>query len=284
MKHKEDIIPEQARQMYTLKTDRAWSRIRKVIDTEKEVSKKPAYPLQQMMRVAAGIIVLASLSLAVWLFVKPDTHRVKTVWNQKKIVLADGSTIYLNGHSSLRYPVKFSAKERHVQLQGEAFFEITKDPTRPFIVETNDAKIQVYGTSFNVKSFTGDHRVEVWVNTGIVSLSSNKNKSSALILRKGEFGLLEGTLARRLKQTQPNYLSWHTKVFRFDKTPLSEAVAVLSHAYAKNIVLADSSLTKFKLTASFDGAHFTTVLKSICLTFHLHSEEINDQIILRSTK
>jgi transmembrane sensor len=283
--NRKDNIPEHAQQMYGVKTDQAWSRLRERINSEeKELRARRSLLFEHSWRVAASILLLAALSLAIWLSVKPDTHQIKTDWNQKKIVLADGSSIDLNGHSSLSYPFTFSKNERRVYLKGEAFFEITKDPNRPFIVETADARVQVFGTAFNVKAVSDNHRVEVWVNKGVVGLSSSTKKNNAVILHKGEFGLLENNSVKKMPMTRPNYLSWHTKVFRFNHTSLKQVVELLSDAYAKKIVLADSSLTKLKLTASFNNAPLSTVLQSIGLTFHLSLEEKNDQIVIRPLK
>ena len=282
---KKEPIPTQAGQMYSERTDLAWNRIRETIESEQTGVHDQKLPfVRQTWRMVAAIMLLAGISAALWLSVRPKSHAVKTTWNQKQFILPDGSTVYLNGNSILTYPAKFSASQRRVELKGEAFFKVTKEPSRPFIIQTNDAKVQVYGTSFNVRSLSNKHRVEVWVNSGLVGLSPNNTKSGAIILHKGEFGLLEGGKAKKLPLDEPNYVSWHTKVFRFDGTPLPKVVAVLSRAYAKPVVLADSSLRQLKLTASFDGARLNTVIKSICLTFDLSWEEKNNEITLRISK
>lgn len=284
---KKEPIPTQAEHMYSERTDRAWNRIRETIEGEPMGVPDQKLPfIRQSWRMVAAIVLLAAISAALWLFVKPISHsvKVKTKWNQKQFVLPDGSIVYLNGNSILTYPAKFSASQRRVELKGEAFFKVTKERSRPFIIQTNDATVQVYGTTFNVRSLSNKHRVEVWVNSGLVGLSPNNKKSGAIILHKGEFGLLEGGEAKKLPLDAPNYVSWHTKVFRFESTPLPKVVAVLSRAYAKPVVLADSSLRQLKLTASFDGARLDTVIKSICMTFDLSWEEKKNEITLRISK
>ena len=89
---------------------------------------------------------------------------------QKTVTLADGTKVWLNGNSELTYPATFEADHRTVQLTGEAFFDVTKNPTKPFIITTNKAKVTVLGTSFNVRAITAESATEVVVKTGKVGL------------------------------------------------------------------------------------------------------------------
>jgi transmembrane sensor len=90
--------------------------------------------------------------------------------NVKSIILADGSKVFLEPFSSLKYPTTFTRKQREVFLQGEAFFDIAKDTTKPFVIYANETITKVLGTSFTIKAFEGEKTVEVEVKTGTVAV------------------------------------------------------------------------------------------------------------------
>ncbi len=281
MKSDEEILKKTG-SMYSVKTDRAWAALQKEIAREEVpkrfVKKGILNPL--LFKIAAAFIILLALGWGIRQWTHLRQHRVKTVWTQKTIQLTDGSVVFLNGNSKLTYPDKFSGKMRVVKLQGEAFFKIKKDNGRPFVVKTQDAQIQVFGTSFNVNAPEGQSRVEVLVKTGVVGLSTRKSPDNQLILHPGEFGLLKNNKTRKIPVPNINYLSWQTKIFRFRQENLVTVVGVLGHAYAKDIELSVDSLKQLQLTSTYENVDIDTILESICLTFHLKQEKSGNKIIL----
>lgn len=281
MKSEKEILKE-AGHMYSAKTDRAWAAFQENIigEEEKQFVKKVIYSRPLLFRIAAVFIILLGLAWGVRMWMHSRQHLVQTAWNQKMISLPDGSTVFLNGNSQLIYPGKFLAKTRMVKLQGEAFFKIKKNKRRPFVVKTKNARIQVFGTSFNVDAPEGQATVGVLVKTGIVGLSSEDNQAHPLILHPGEFGLLKDNKTAKSSVPDINYLSWRTKVFHFKQEKLARVVKVLNRAYAKNIILSDDSLQYLQLTSTYNNVGFDTILESICLTFHLKQERSGNKIIL----
>jgi ferric-dicitrate binding protein FerR (iron transport regulator) len=158
---------------------------------------------------------------------------------------------------------------------------VTKNPQKPFVIETNAARIQVLGTSFNVNTI-GKNRVEVLVKTGIVSLSSNQNSKDMIYLKKGDYGVVEAGKVSPEKTPGANYLSWQTKKFQFNNDQLKEVTDILSRAYAKRIVLADDSMETARLTSTYNQASLNTIIQSLCLTFHLKATQNNNEIVLSS--
>ncbi len=281
MKSEKEILKE-AGHMYSAKTDRAWATFRENIagEEEKQFVKRVIYGHPLLFRIAAVFIILLGLGWGVRMWMHSRQHLVQTTWNQRMVNLPDGSTVFLNGHSRLTFPGRFSAKTRVVNLQGEAFFKIKKNKRRPFIVKTKSARIEVLGTSFNVNAPEGQTTVGVLVKTGIVGLSSEDNPAQPLILHPGEFGLLKGNKTAKSSVPDINYLSWQTKVFHFKQEKLARVVKVLNRAYAKNIILSADSLQYLQLTSTYNDVGFDTILESICLTFNLKQERLGNKIIL----
>ena len=111
------------------------------------------------------------------------------------VVLGDGTLVCLNSESELRYPVRFDGEERQVFLRGEGYFEVTKDPDHPFVVEVENARIEVLGTTFNVCSYEEEERVVTTLVEGMVRLSS---ENQSVVLIPNEQGILdkEGHLSK----------------------------------------------------------------------------------------
>jgi len=183
---------EKAEQMYSEQTNLAWNKLHNKIELEQ----KPELSFLSMHRnfigIAASIIVLLSVGFGIFKLVQTNLqmNNLQTAYNQSEVLLADGTMIYLNGNSSLVYPIQFKKKNRSVKLVGEAYFDVKPDKKRPFIIETENARIQVLGTSFNVKSSDLDGDVEVLVSSGKVRLQNIQNPEQELILVKGEFASL----------------------------------------------------------------------------------------------
>lgn len=99
----------------------------------------------------------------------------------KHIELPDGSTIWLNSGTTIRYPEKFTGKERNVYLDGEAFFTIRKDSLKPFIVHTGQLTVNVLGTVFNLKSFSDEHSTIATLESGKITISTSTGHSQVLV-------------------------------------------------------------------------------------------------------
>ncbi len=280
----EEEIMEKSGYMYNRKTDQAWAALQKGIDREEKsgLFVKQSNPFPFILKIAAVFIILLALGWGIRQWIKTRQHVVQTTWNQEMIKLSDGSVVYLNGNSKLSYPDKFSAKTRVVTLRGEAFFTISKDPGKSFVVKTKAAQIKVFGTSFNVNAPDGQSKVEVLVETGVVGLSTRKDPANPVILHPGEFGVLNADNISKSAVKRINYLSWRTKTFYFQQDKLSTVVSELGRAYAKNIELKADSLQNLQLTSTYKHVDLDAILESICLTFHLKQEKSGDRIILQS--
>ncbi len=277
----EKEILEKTGHMYSPRTDRAWEKIREKAGIAPGQNKKT---LPLLFKMAALFLLLAGLGWGIRWMVQSRWQTVQTAWNQQKVTLPDGSTAFLNGNSTLHFPEAFKGKSRVVKLRGEAFFEVKGNREKPFVVLVPEGKIEVVGTAFNVKTPEDGGKTEVLVQTGVVEVSGAGRHAFVLTLHRGEFGIIKNGKTVKAAPPRANYLSWHTKVIRFRKAPLSRVVDVINRAYAKNVVLAGEKLRQLELTSAYDHAGFETVLNSICLTFHLKAVKKGDKIVLYQIK
>ena len=266
--------------LYSKKTDEAWSGLLNKIKQDEIPDLKPSFFSSWAVRIAAIMVILLGLAWGIQQLINVKVEKVETVSSQRQVTLPDGSIAYLNGNSSLTYPKIFGTKNRKVTLSGEAFFKVTKNPVKPFIVETKSAQIRVLGTSFNVLAPPEVNRVEVLVKTGIVSLASIHYRKDRVFLRKDEFGTMEAGKAEKAQAPGENYLSWQTKKFQFKNADLKNVAETLSHAYATHILLVSDSIGQLRLTSTYNQVSLKTIIQSLCLTFHLKSTQNNDEIVL----
>ena len=225
------------------------------------------------MRVAAVLII--GLAISQFFFNRSNEKTFTSgTTTSAPLSLSDGSTIFLNSASTIKFPEKFGGNNREVYFWGEAFFEIAHDPSRPFIIESGDARIKVLGTSFNVKAYPESNRIEVVVNSGKVlfyHVDKSDNILGQVTLTKGEKGIFDritGQIAR-LVNDEPNYLSWKTGVLVFSETSLDKVLGAIGQKYGVTFSLADKDLCQLKLTATFDNESLDSVLEVLKLVHNL---------------
>ena len=165
-----------------------------------------------------------------------------------KVRLADGTLVYLNSATRMKYPVKFDEKERKVYLSGEAYFEVAKDPERPFFVEMEGVEGRVYGTSFNVNTHQEGNIQTVLVkgSIGVKVLSSGMES----MIRPGQMAeFKQGNTKVDVKDVNVAvYTDWKDGIFRFENQRLEDILAVLSNWYDMNV---------FYQTVSVKELHFS---------------------------
>ena len=274
-------IWEKSRELAAVSTvdeNKAWNTFKTRI---KNADQQPAPVVPLFKRfyvraIAAAAILLIATGLFWWNQPAPQQTLVsgQTVINQK---LADGSEITLNKQSSLHYPTTFKGKTRSVELNGEAFFNITPDKERPFIIDVKDIQVTVVGTSFNVRE--DSNYVEVLVETGIVKVSHEGNE---VTLQAGEKIKMPftGTVATKEKVSDKLHNYYRTKEFVCDDTPLWKLVQVLNEAYKTNIVFGKEELKDLRMNTTFYNESLDQVLEVIHLTFNITVSKENGRIIL----
>ena len=273
------------------KVDSAWTNVRskvnepKLGDPKKTIRLFSSQNARRLIQIAAVFVVTIGLGLSSYYIYTDKLVPYKSITSElyesgKTITLADGSTIVLNGKSSLTYPRTFSSNERRVKLIGEAFFDIAKNPTKPFIISVEKAEIKVLGTSFNVNASTD--KVEVLVETGKVKLSLAKEPNKAILLKKGDFGVASENFLKKAAQNDENYLSWKTQLMVFKAMSLHNVAKVINRTYQVNIQFSDSAIQKLPITTKFKQTPLDEVLESLCLPHNLCYEKSGTRIIIKN--
>lgn len=208
--------------------------------------------LKYSWAIAATLLLAITLSLFVSMYMwqQPDTLKnySTTDVEQRIITLQDGSVVRLNRNSEIQVGINNDSSTREVHLKGEAFFDVAKDPDRPFMIQTGKAVIQVLGTSFNVKE---GGEVMVAVREGIVSLRNrNHSEKSSATLTAGQLGLLsnDGQDVKIEETNIENYMSWMNGYLSFDSMPFLEVTQQLERIFGGEHTLDDPSLQNIQLS------------------------------------
>lgn len=232
----------------------------------------------------AAILILVTLTgtMAYYLTLKSKSHEMIEIQASDLVLreqfLPDGTRVALNSNSALCFPREFNATSREVSIEGEAFFEVTPDSTRPFIITAGLARIQVLGTSFNVNAYPDMELVEVIVTTGKVQLAWDSEKANTPLVLiagdKGSFMARERQLVK-VTNTDLNYLAWKTRDLIFNESPLEEVIKNLEKIYQIEIQTNDPAINSMALTARFNDQPVDYVLEVIRQTFNLQLDFTN---------
>jgi transmembrane sensor len=226
------------------------------------------------LRVAAVALVVLSLGIVGIYTINPALFSRKitiAASNDQKNVLVslpDGSRIFLNRNSELRYHSSFGDRGRNVTLTGEAFFEIAPDVSKPFIIDAGNAKVRVVGTSFNIITMNSESAVEVFVKTGKVMISNNSG-SASLALEPGYIGTIKAETSTRKINNNPNYLSWNTGLLVYNGQKLNIVFSDLKRVYNMDIEVADPAILENTWTSPIDNQPQETIIRLICASFNL---------------
>lgn len=201
--------------------------------------------------------------------------------------LSDGTSVKLNVSSTLRVSDEFNSKQRVVHLTGGAYFDVATDSTRPFIVQTEDASVDVHGTSFDVRAYPdGERRVQVAVEEGSVSLRPQQDDDvqQGAELGAGEVGWLAGQEKAVMIETADveTYLGWTEGRLVFEDTPLSEVAVRLERWYNLDVNVRDDSLRSLRLTANLKSHSVRNVLDVISASLGIRYQVNQNTVLLMS--
>lgn len=194
-----------------------------------------------------------------------------------RIDLEDGSTVTLSPHSQLQYPAHFAANKREVQLTGEALFEVSKNPEKPFYVITDKLVTKVLGTSFYVRTVEAARKTEVEVLSGKVSVYEKEkvnNENPGVVLTPNhkvtffaqEKHFITGLVEKPLPQIQA--IASKPETFEFDDTPIRDVLNKLEKVYGIDIELENEKLNACPITADITQQPLYTKLDIICATIN----------------
>lgn len=264
----------------TIDENVAWQKFKQKINTQHTPIKTISLHKQtNWMRVAAILIMMVGGSYMAYNYLYSG-HMITLESNGAVMAktLPDGSTVTLNKYASIKYPKSFTGDAREVTLEGEAFFNVTPNKNKPFIIHANEADVQVVGTSFNVKS-NSDETVVI-VETGVVQVSKNLK---GVVLNPREKATVKKSKDAPIKEQSYDELHnyYRTKEFVCNNTQLNKLVPVLNEAYNANIIIADDKLNDLRLTTTFHNQPLDSILNIVSETFNISVERTEGQIILK---
>lgn len=184
------------------------------------------------------------------------------------VELSDGSKVWLNSDSYLRYPVKFSKDNREVYLNGEAYFSVAKNPKKRFVVNTSqDLKVEVLGTEFNMDAYATNDFVATTLVEGSVRLSYIKEGQEKTILMKPDQKIIYSQQDKHIKKSSDIYvsedISWKDGCVVLKNTSLEDAAWILSKRFNVEFEISRSSLKENSFTGTFDDQSLTNILDHI---------------------
>lgn len=228
---------------------------------------------------------------------------------RSKLMLPDGTLVWLNAGSKLNYSNEFNQKLREVELEGEAFFDVARDAEHPFIVHVSTINIKVKGTEFNVKSYPQDETVETTLLRGMIEVSRKDNPNSPLvILKPNEKLIFDKHLDHQTPQSSNNgparnpssidrdisitaisktipdsnkvETSWVYNRLVFDGDSFQELTAKMERWYNVSIVFNDRDLFHYRFKGAFANESITEALDALQLTAKFSYQINNNEIIL----
>jgi len=234
---------------------------------------------------AAAVLLLSVLFSGVYSYINtkgsglftagtyhPAYQEIKAAFGtQAKVELADGTIVFLNSGSKLRFPQTFdNQKTRKVKLDGEGYFSVTKNGKQPFIVEANRLDIKVLGTKFNVDAYADNELVLVTLVEGSVKIQDNsgeENKDLMELLpnQVASLNLADNTLIKTDVSDLNKYTAWINGRIVFFNDPIQTVVKKLENWYNVDIVIADKRLENYSFTGTFIDEPLEQVLNMLSL-------------------
>ncbi len=244
-------------QLITLKQDKQegtasyWHFIQKISKTKHRILIK-----KTLQYAAVSAILIASTFFTTLYFsnrsgsLNLTTLHVPT-GQRAQLTLEDGTTIWVNAQSTLRYPSKFSKKTRKVEIIGEAYFDVAKDKHRPFIVTTNQMEMKVIGTEFNIHSYPESGYIQTDLIKGALKVYKTNNEQNGIILKPNERLTLKNDKMYVNTISNNDNLLWVEGIYAFENEKLIDILEKLQLYYDVKIIVQNSGIADMKYTGKF---------------------------------
>ena len=198
--------------------------------------------------------------------------------------LSDGSVVWLNSETRLRYPLQFIGDTRRVYLAGEGFFKVKHSDTKPFIVEASNLEIEVLGTSFNVSAFDNESQIITTLLEGSVKLHTTSDQEDIILKPNqcGVYSLSDCEIQVHDVDTELN-ASWINGYYTFKSENLDIVIQKLVRSYGISISIADQELKKYEFSGKLDlKANLYEVLEVLRLAAPIEYRETNGEIVIQN--
>lgn len=240
----------------------------------------------EFLKVAA-VILITFLGTKAFFDWKEDPVKMQTVivpaGQRAELLLADGTKVWLNSRSKLKFPDRFQKDARNVELDGEGYFEVTHKEEAPFTVHTSRYDVKVLGTEFNVKAYNSKNQFEASLLKGSVEVS-NMNKSQVVRLRPDEQVISDGSQLIRSVILDKNYFRWKEGLLCLDDESIGGLIDKLELYYDVKIIVQQASLMKYHYSGKFrisDGVEHVLKVLQLKHKFTYTKDEEQNLIIIK---
>lgn len=267
-------------------TDIAWAKLDSKIALasprpQRQFHNVISYLFANTKKVAAAVVIFTMVALGGYWWYKQSQWQTFTAANKNEtFTLPDQSVVLVRKGSTLTYPKSFDAKERRVQLTGEAFFKVQHNEAQPFLVTAGNTEVKVLGTTFLVNSSSATD--EVVVETGKVNVTDKKSRQNQVTLTKGQRAVLSNERFYQEQVTNSNYIAWQTGQLVFNNTALPKVLADISHFYETQVELAptlQSAAASIQITVEFNNQPLEQALEEIKLITGFSLKKEKDKVV-----
>lgn len=266
----------------------AWMKLSELLGfagQEEQTAVKKMFP---WYRAAAAVFILLLGSWFLWRALQSENWvQIASAYTITEVILPDSSKVWLSKNSNLRYHADMKVDaERKVVLEGEAFFEVTHNPSKPFIVQAFETETKVLGTSFNVLARKSDPDVQVSVLTGRVQFQNSSAVQNKLILEPGTQGVYtKATAALSKKQTAgQNFLFWKNRRLDFTNVKVSDALQELEKSYGVHFILKDTAIGSKRITTSFEDESIDQINAELSVLLDVEITKSDTTYLVRTIK
>ena len=274
--------------------DRAFQEVSRKINNRKRTQR-----LFTIITRVAAVLTVPLLVFSIWQFsLKNNTYRVgdhSNAWQEiqnpsgirSKVLLPDGSSLWLNAESKIGYNIPFVRENRQIELSGEAFFDVKKSKKSPFTVKTADTKITVLGTRFNVKAYQEEQQIEVALKEGSVLFESLKRKSKEVHAEMVSNDYLVFDKAKNQFSLEnkniDQYISWHENILIFNHTPMSDWTRSIERWYGVKIDILDDEIKNYHFNGTIKDETVRDVMEILEMTLNVSYTIDNKNITIEKS-
>lgn len=247
-----------------------------------------SFILWKIGSIAASIALLISLSWIIFTANKEEPQSLQAVMvpagQRVQLVLGDGTKVWLNSKSTFTYPTSFGKNIREVELDGEGYFEVTKNEKAPFIVKTRKYDIKVLGTTFNVSAYQNKlSAFETSLLEGVIDVSTGDQTEWISLTPNEKVTEIDGILQKDTINN-PEHLRWREGLICLDDEPFENLMRKFAVYYGIDIVINNPNVLKYKCTGKFrqtDGIEYALrVLQKDVKFKYLRNDELNSITII----
>ena len=228
-----------------------------------------------LTRVAAAAILLVG-SFFAWNTFNTSTTQIATQLDTQEVQLNDNTEVTIHRGSDFEYPTTFASAERRVTLQGEAFFDVAKNPDQPFIIQTGNLQVKVLGTSFNIRNYDNEDLAEITVRTGKVEVSTLNGKQIGVLEANDQLIINKKTKKFNTKKdVHLNALAWINGKLSVQNEKLEKVKNALEHVYNVELEFSNADILDcpYTLTGVLDlkKEPLADVLEGLKLNFGIET-------------